>query len=440
MQTPSKPSPDISIVIPTHNRQDSLRRLLDGLERQTYPSAGLEVVVVCNACTDGTQDMLRTLHPPYCLQVVEQPDLGPGNGRNQGTSRARGELLIFLDDDIEPSPGLVESHVKAHRQRSGIAVMGYLPPVLELQRGFFKAELRRWWEAKFFAMGQTGHRFTYHDLLSGNFSILRDDFMQAGGFDPALRACFDDLEFGIRLLKSGIRFKFAIEAWGCHHENRDLDGLLRRKFQEGLAEVHIGERHPEVIPTLFTRKIAEVGSPVMKFLVALVFRLPGIGDWLTRGLRLALPALEWARLRRPWRFLLDGLMIYWHMRGVSQKLQTPAAWSGFIESPGHISREQVEEVKIDISEGLEAAAERLEEMKPPAARIYYKGHFLARIPQQGGAEPLRGEHLAPFLSDYYPVPVLRALALDGVLGQTEEVERLIAGSNWILNHLEPVEQ
>jgi hypothetical protein len=348
--------------------------------------------------------------------------------------------LIFLDDDIEPSPGLVENHLNEHQHKHGIAVMGYLPPVLEGQKGFFKGELRRWWESKFQAMGQTGHRFTYHDLLSGNFSIRKEDFLRVKGFDPSLRSCFDDLEFGIRLLKCGIRFIFVKEAWGYHHETRDLDGLLQRKFQEGLAEVHIGRRHPEVIPTLFTSKIAEVASPILRIFVALVFRFPAGGDLIARVLRSVLEVLEWARLRRPWRFLLDGLMIYWHMRGVSQELKTPLSWTGFIEGPSAQTRDLESEFKIDLTEGIESAQERLNRVKPFTIRIYYKGRYLASIPPQAGAEALRGEHLVPFLSEVVPVPVLRALAMDGVMGDGEEVKRLIADSNRILKDREIVLQ
>ena len=436
MKNSSLTLPSISVVIPTHNRQASLQRLLDGLGRQTYPFDTMEVVVVSNGCTDGTLKMLREYQPCFSLQIVEQSDLGPGAGRNNGATKAKGEILIFLDDDIEPSPGLVEAHVFAHQKRSGIVVMGYLPPVLEQQSGFIKAELRRWWESKFHAMSQTGHRFTYHDLLSGNFSIRKEHFLRVGGFDTSLRSCFDDLEFGIRLLKSGSCFVYAEEALGYHHESRDLDGLLRRKFQEGLAEVHIGRHHPEVISTLFTKKIADISSPLMKFFVSLVFKFPAAGDWIVRVIRHMLEILEWARLRRPWRFLLDVLMIYWHMRGVSQELKTPEAWLTFISEASQPTIDEHIEFRLDISEGLEVAEDLMERVQPSRARIYYKHYFVASIPPQGGAEPLRGEHLLPILSELFPVPVLRALAMDHVMGHTPEVERLIADSNAILKRIE----
>jgi hypothetical protein len=84
---------------------------------------------------------------------------------------ATGQLLLFLDDDIEALPPLVESHARVHRERPGSAVMDTYPPKLQRGTRFFDVEVRSWWEDKFYQMSRSDHRFTYQDLLSGNLSL-----------------------------------------------------------------------------------------------------------------------------------------------------------------------------------------------------------------------------------------------------------------------------
>ena len=84
------------------------------------------------------------------------------------------------------------------------------------RRDFFGVTLRGWWDAMFERMREPGHRFSYKDLLSGNFSIRRSLFRQVGGFNERL-PCHEDYELGFRLIRSGARLTFAEAAAGWHH-------------------------------------------------------------------------------------------------------------------------------------------------------------------------------------------------------------------------------
>src|SRR5579871_5778539 len=94
----------LSVVVPTYNRKDSLRRTLDGLAKQTYPFADFEVVVVSDGSTDGTTEMLADYvkTAPYSLRSVLQANGGPSKARNRGIQEAQHEVIVFLDDDVEP--------------------------------------------------------------------------------------------------------------------------------------------------------------------------------------------------------------------------------------------------------------------------------------------------------------------------------------------------
>ncbi|HLO82194.1 MAG TPA: glycosyltransferase family A protein, partial [Chitinophagaceae bacterium] len=89
----------ISIITPTHNRRESLGRLLEAVAKQDFPMEDIEVIVVCDGCHDDTVSFLKAYSPAFQLKYIEQPGLGASNARNQGAALATGEQLIFLDDD-----------------------------------------------------------------------------------------------------------------------------------------------------------------------------------------------------------------------------------------------------------------------------------------------------------------------------------------------------
>src|SRR5215510_4714361 len=144
--------PTVSVVIPTHNRSASLRRTLDALCVQTYPFQQLEVVVVADGCVDDTLAMLSHYQAPFPVRAIAQASQGQAVARNCGATHANGRLLLFLDDDIEATPHLIEAHVHAQLRGSHQVTIGYLPLVLQDPLDFFHMRLRTWWEDKARAM------------------------------------------------------------------------------------------------------------------------------------------------------------------------------------------------------------------------------------------------------------------------------------------------
>jgi GT2 family glycosyltransferase len=411
--------PTISVIIPSHNRSDVLRRTLNALREQTYPLQQLEVLVVVDGCTDGTGEMLGYYKAPFALRVIEQPNYGPAAARNEGAVQAEGEILLFLDDDIVSAPSLIEAHVRAHQCRSGHAVIGYLPPVFQGQMDFFRVGLRTWWENKFHALRQIGHRYTYQDMLSGNFSVEAGLFARVGGFDTTFW-CHEDYELGVRLIEAGIPFTFAEDALGYHHENSDLDRSFLRARQEGCADVLIGRRHPELRLTLPLAHFEAPCSPLSCILRNLAFEWPTAGDRLANGVCSVLDFLEQVRLRWPWRHLYGILRGYWYLRGVADELGNRRALGSFLQ--GGLARTGGDklEIDVDLSEGLVEAERRLDIVRPTGVHIRYGQHLIGRIPTQPGAERLRGVHLRPILASELSVPLLIALALESAAGAADD--------------------
>ena len=94
-------APDLSVVVNTFNRRDELETCLDSLLSQVT-SATFEIIVVNDASTDGTDELLESL-PVTALRAPTNEGLALG--RNRGASAARSQLIAFLDDDelVEPT-------------------------------------------------------------------------------------------------------------------------------------------------------------------------------------------------------------------------------------------------------------------------------------------------------------------------------------------------
>jgi glucosyl-dolichyl phosphate glucuronosyltransferase len=183
----------ISVVVPTRNRAGLLARALSSIEKQTLPPNRFEVVVVNNGSTDGTADIVAShvRHMPN-LRAVGEPRPGLHAGRHRGLREARGDILVFIDDDIEATPGWLEAIAEAFTEPDVVMVGGNNLPRFERTPPDW---LMRLWERPAYG-GQAipwlsilrlpdGMRAVDPTYVWGcNFAIRRQTLLDAGGFHP----------------------------------------------------------------------------------------------------------------------------------------------------------------------------------------------------------------------------------------------------------------
>jgi glycosyltransferase involved in cell wall biosynthesis len=408
----------ISIIIPTHNRSAAVRRTLDAVRSQDYPLHQMEVIVAADRCIDDTVEMVKAYPAPFRMRVIEVPGRGAADARNCGASRAEGQLLIFIDDDIVPAPGFIRAHERL--QRPDRVVVGYSRPIIPDHTDLYWIELRRWWMVMFSRMREPGHRFTFHDFLSGNFSIHADLFTRIGGFDTGFSAnhAHEDYELGVRLIKAGAEIVFAADAMADHYECRDLNGSFKRKQDEGRGDVLLGIRHPELIPALPVSNYNLPFSSLTHIIRPTVFRNPKVAYAIALILRLPLGLLERARRRYRWRSFVNILLDYWYWVGVASELKTKQELIGFLARGSAKENAEKVEVEIDLHDGLEAAERLLDEKRPASVRLRYRKHLIGRIPASPGAEPLRGIHLRSILAREFGWTLYKVLVLENVISRS----------------------
>lgn len=227
----------ISIIIPTYNRLSQLKQVLAGFEAQIWDMSEVEIIVVSDGSTDGTDSFLIEPESPLNLVAGQQQNAGPAAARNLGVNLAKGELIIFVDDDVVPGPNLIGEHVKSHMQEGDKCVV--LGPMLS-PADFHMSSWVQWEQMmlyKQYADMEAGRwEPTARQFYTGNASLKRQYFIDSGGFDVSFRRA-EDVELAYRLADNDLRFVFNPQAIGYHYVSRQFSSWLQTPYMYGRNDV-----------------------------------------------------------------------------------------------------------------------------------------------------------------------------------------------------------
>lgn len=314
-------APAVSVVIPTHDRLPSLQQCLDALASQSLPASAFEVIVVADGCTDGTEAAVASACHPFALRVCTQTASGAAAARNRGAREATGTLLLFVDDDVVASSGLIEAHQRVHRDRGECVAIGPYRLASPPSGDFYARILFRFWERTFDAMATNGCPQDARYVLSGNLSVPAATFRRIGGFNEVFPACgVEDYEFGLRTIEAGVPVVFAADAHARHLDTTDLARSFRRARQEGASHMILAGLRPGHVSAL-PRSQLDAIAPLC------VVHAPRLGAWLASTAGAALRLAEFARLMPLYRVVYGALRRYWYWRGVADRIGGGAAWT-----------------------------------------------------------------------------------------------------------------
>ncbi|MGI9155920.1 MAG: glycosyltransferase [Marmoricola sp.] len=313
-----------SVVVPTYQRRDLVTRVVEALSEQSEPP--LEVLVVVDGSTDGSAAALRALTTPFPLHVLEQANAGASRARNRGAAEAKGNLLLFLDDDMLAAPDLLQRLGMAHAGGAS-AVLGHIPVAADATTSFLARGLADWADRRRLRLLETGGTLTAGDLLTGQLSVRREVFESLGGFDEQFTkdGAFggEDTDFGRRLFDAGHRVVFAPDAIAHQWYTVTPDAYLRQWHQAGAADVRYLRKHPADFDEVFAAKRPDTRSN--RLLVRPLSRVPVVRDavaGLARPLALALAERRPEDRRTPRVFFKVRNLEYW--RGVESAGGFPA--------------------------------------------------------------------------------------------------------------------
>lgn len=233
--------PDLSVIIPTYNNRETLRRTLDAVAGQDLAPERYEVVVLDDGSTDGTEEMLAAYTAPVELLYHWQPNAGRAAARNAGSRLARGRILFYLDSDIIARPDLLSRHLQYYEGRSGpIGVQGrtLVHPDVKVTPYMKTKEL-----VPDLTPRRTENLSPYH-VITRNLSIRAEDLWAVDGFDESFPGYgWEDIELGLRLHARGVRFFYDAAAVGYHYDVETLERSREKLRQAGEGAVYFWNKH-----------------------------------------------------------------------------------------------------------------------------------------------------------------------------------------------------
>lgn len=249
LPAPADASPRISVSLCTYDRRPVLAECLRALCQQTVPRGSFELILVDDGSQDGTREFLEALELPIPHRLVRQANGGLAAARNTGLALARGEYVLFINDDTIADPGLVEAHLAAHRELARPAcVLGNLrqpPQALEnalmrvIENGDFMFD---------YAGLSPGQELDGLHFYTCNVSAPLAAVRAAGGFDQSFRryGC-EDSDLGLALEAAGLKVHYRPECSAEHRHLFDLDYVRRRATTVGQASIRLMRKHPRLI-------------------------------------------------------------------------------------------------------------------------------------------------------------------------------------------------
>jgi len=239
----------VSVIVPTYDRVSVLGKTLDLLCSQSFQHDKYEIVVVDDCSTKDCGDLSSRYHGPPRLRFFRNTrNMGRAHTRNRGIEKARGELLIFVDDDIWVEPEFIEQHYSRHLScQDDVAIVGAIlasdsvPPTAV---NTYLNNHHRWCHRE---MTRYNGSLPFGFCKTANLSIKRRTIETVGFFDASyVEYGSEDTELGYRLKKNGTDILFAPEAIGYHYHDETVESLVTRSMCLGRTYSQLIEQHPEI--------------------------------------------------------------------------------------------------------------------------------------------------------------------------------------------------
>ncbi len=246
-----------SVIVPVYNRPDEVDELLESLCSQTLKD--FEVVIVEDGSKKPCKDVCDKYADILDLHYYYKDNSGPGQSRNYGVERAKGEYVIILDSDVVLPEGYIEATEKeltANGQRP-IAAWGgpdaSHPSFTPVQKAISYSM------TSFFTTGGIRGGKKKLDKFyprSFNMGIRRDVYLQLGGFSKMRFG--EDIDFSYRMVEAGYQPQLFPDAWVWHKRRTDFRKFFRQVYNSGIARINLEKRHPgtmklvHLLPMVFT--------------------------------------------------------------------------------------------------------------------------------------------------------------------------------------------
>ena len=243
-----------SIIVPVFNRPDEVDELLESLLSQEEKD--FEVIIV----EDGSQVPCKKVCDKYAdrldLHYYYKENSGPGQSRNYGAERAKGDYLLILDSDVVLPKGYIRAVSEELNREPADAFGG--PDCAHDSFTDTQKAISYSMTSFFTTGGIRGGKKKLDKFYprSFNMGIRRDVYQELGGFSKMRFG--EDIDFSIRIFKAGKRCRLFPEAWVWHKRRTDFRKFWKQVYNSGIARINLYKKYPDslklvhLLPMVFT--------------------------------------------------------------------------------------------------------------------------------------------------------------------------------------------
>ena len=229
------------MVIPTHNRPEQLEACLAALSESTQPRESFEVVVVDDGGTVQLTEAIEAHGDGLQIHLCRQDRAGPAAARNRGAALARGELLVFTDDDCLPEPDWLPALARRSETRPSHLIGGRTINALP-DNPFSSASQNLVSYLYEYSANRGGRPGWSGFFASNNLAVPVEGFAQVGGFDERFPlAAGEDRDFCDRWVAQDLPMMFVPDARIRHAHRLGFASFVRQQWNYGRGAFHFRE-------------------------------------------------------------------------------------------------------------------------------------------------------------------------------------------------------
>ena len=312
---------NVSLIVSIYNGADILQVTLPPLFSQTYASDKYEVILVNDASTDDSKRLIEEYrNRPQCRIIHHKKNKGRCITRNSGITSATGDILIFLDCDIEVRENFIEQHLKFHEKSNVMGLVSNLLPTQVLTDKYHKYLFYGNRGAKTADENEPLH-FKYFILTCT--SIKSEVIKKTGLFPIDLPGYGIDLEYAYRMwlnFKDG--FYFATEIPVVMHKLKQLKEAMSNFREYGEINLPIIiDRHPELAPYCGADYVTSQGDPTLKTIAGSLLA----NKFTLWKAKLLLPLIPFPISNKVIRFILAASTITGYRNTIKKRKNIPGA-------------------------------------------------------------------------------------------------------------------
>ena len=249
----------ISVCIATWKRANKLREIMELLENQSIANEEYEIIVVDSNSPDNTEEVVLQFQLKYSnVTYVKDASNILASKRNVGVAKSKGDIIVFMDDDVYPSYGFIEAHLKANITPSKTFFCGQIRfPAEDVSRSnyyYFR-------DQQHLKDTDIGRLLPFNNIVVMNLSFRKEYYAATGGVNEAFigYGC-EDIDFGWRVIKAGFIIKYLPDALAIHREDSStIKEYGNKLYKTGLYGNRIlKEENLEVVKAL-TRSYSFIG-------------------------------------------------------------------------------------------------------------------------------------------------------------------------------------